>query len=260
MEITRIKNIKDKLLDSMVGKYVLFDNTKLPPKHLRFCGKEFRDDDYFLTSAESEARRLANFCNLSSASRVLDVGCGPGRLPIGILRLIGEVEKYRGVDVDRRVINWCRNHITKGHRGFQFVHINVRNARYNPKGNRLLKGFKLPFRDGEFDIIYLFSVFSHMIIDELEIYVSEFCRMLDPGGKLFLTGFFEKNVPTMVANPNGYRGKWRGELHCVRYNIDFFKDLLHRNGFAVERFDHGTEVDGQSSIYASKQPKYTQVD
>jgi SAM-dependent methyltransferase len=261
VEITRIKKIKDKLLDSLGRKYVLLDKTKLPPKHLRFCGKEFGDDDYFPASAEKEARRLASFCGLSRSSKVLDVGCGPGRLPIGILRFLREVEKYRGVDVDRRAINWCSRHISEEHHAFQFVHLDVRNARYNPQGNGSLEDFKFPFKDGEVRYnLSFFSVFSHMTTEDVDMYLSEFCRMLSPEGKLFLTGFFEKGVPPMTINPNGYRDKWSGELHCVRYDIDFFKDLLYRNGFALERFDHAVEVDGQSSIYASKRLKYSPVD
>ena len=57
----------------------------LPAPHLRSAGPEFKDDAYFLKSARAEATRLVDDLGLTAESRVLEIGCGAGRLPIGLL-------------------------------------------------------------------------------------------------------------------------------------------------------------------------------
>jgi len=49
--------------------------------------------------------------------------------------------------------------------------IDVENTRYNPEGEKFSEKFKLPFDDHSFDIIYLYSVFSHMTDQDIIIYL-----------------------------------------------------------------------------------------
>lgn len=238
-------------LSRIIGDHVRYQGVILPAKHLRLCGTRFWTDAYFLASAQREADRLIRHLGLSRESRVLDVGCGVGRLAIGIISRLGELTKYRGIDVSEPAIEWCRRHLSAEHPGFQFVHIDVRNPRYNPAGREIQPGFELPFAEQEFDIIYLYSVFSHMTTADVRAYLREFRRVLAPGGRVFLTGFLEEKVPEMSVNPAGYRRKWSGELHCVRYERGFFERLTREQGFGVERFEYGQETDGQSAMYLS---------
>ncbi|HYJ78008.1 MAG TPA: hypothetical protein VEW03_00200, partial [Longimicrobiaceae bacterium] len=60
------------------------DGSILPPPERRWCGPEFRDDAFFLRSAEAEARRLVERLGCGPRTRLLEVGCGYGRLPIGL--------------------------------------------------------------------------------------------------------------------------------------------------------------------------------
>jgi SAM-dependent methyltransferase len=221
----------------------------LPAKHLRFCGAEFKDNEYFLVSAKAEAERLIKQNHLSRDSRILDLGCGVGRLPIGILAKGLEIKSYCGIDVDERSIRWCKKHIQSKHHQFQFQHTNARNALYNPKGAEVDTKLRLPFDDQSLDIIYLYSVFSHMLIGDVRIYAREFKRVLRQDGSVFLTAFAEDNVPDVVENPVGYKMRWNGPLHCVRYNLAFLSGLFTDAGFRLANFVHGRETDGQSAIY-----------
>jgi SAM-dependent methyltransferase len=231
---------------------VFYNNMPLPAKHLRFCGSKFTSDKYFLSSAQMEADRLVEFFDLSEKSRVLDVGCGVGRLPIGILSRIGEIQYYCGVDVSEKSIQWCQRNIKSKHPNYDFIYLDVKNPRYNPQGKNLDKDFQLQFEDKEFDIIYLYSVFSHMTTDDVIVYLKEFHRLLSPTGKIFLTAFIEDDVPDMVINPDNYKKQWKGLLHCVRYNKLFFQSLLIDNGFKIDRFDFEKEEDEQSGFYLFK--------
>jgi SAM-dependent methyltransferase len=248
---SRLIRAARQVLSRVAADHVRYQGLVLPAKHLRLCGSRFWDDAYFLASAQAEVERLIRHLGLNRKSRVLDVGCGVGRLALGILSRVGEIEKYRGIDVSAPVIDWCGRYLTPEHPGFQFVHIDVHNPRYNPGGQTINPEFQLPFAEREFDIIYLYSVFSHMTTGDVRAYLREFRRLLDGAGRVFLTGFFEEGVPEMSVNPEGYRRKWSGELHCVRYHRGFFESLAGEQGFQVGRFDYGQDTDGQSAMYLS---------
>lgn len=236
----------------LAPRYTLHEGVRLPPPHLRFCGPEFRDDAFFLASARAEADRLVRECGVGPGSRVLDVGCGPGRLAIGLLDRLGGVAEYRGLDVHRPAIRWCARHLSPRHPGFHFQHVDVRNARYNPAGAVAAGGTRLPLPDGHFDVAYLYSVFSHMLRADVQGYLAELRRVLAPGGTLFFTGFVEENVDEVSENPAGYGMAWQGPLHCVRYERGTMEQMLREAGLEVVRLVHGGETDGQSAVYARR--------
>lgn len=242
---------------------VTHDGVLLPPRNQRPCGANFQDDGFYLGSARKEADMLAESMGLSSESRLLDVGSGPGRLAIGIRDRIGDIRRYCGVDVDENSARWGWQYITCKHPNFQFLHIDVENTRYNPEGAQSDGDFAFPFGDGEFDIITLYSVFTHMLTDGVWAYLKEFQRILTPDGRIYLTAFLEDDVPDVEENPEGYLGReWKGALHCVRYEREFFEGLLDEAGFKLDGFDLGrgrggtdfgiVKERGQSGVYLSR--------
>lgn len=230
-------------------EHVRYQNHVLPPSTLRTGGPPFQDNAYYLSSAENEVRRLVRHFDFNSTMRLLDIGCGSGRLAIGILSILGNISRYHGIDVSKPRINWCVRHISAKHPDFLFTHIDVENSRYNPYGQGITDGFSLPLSDGGCDIVYLYSVFSHMTIDQVDKYLEEIRRVLSESGHVFFTAFVEKDVPDMSVNPENYRRRWSGPLHCVRYERSFFDQLLRTRGFFVDHFEYGMETDGQSAYY-----------
>lgn len=230
--------------------FTVHDGITLPAPKLRFGGRYFKEDKDFLESAQHEARRLQSHFHLDRKSRLLEIGCGPGRLPIGILTSVGDIASYLGVDVNKRSVDWCRRHIEPHHPSFHFVHLDVANRRYNQDGT--LARARLPADDRSFDIVYLYSVFSHLLREDVEHYLGEIGRVLRPGGGVFLTAFVEENVADVAENPPDYQGgRWQGALHCVLYDRHFLEGLLSRQGLVVDRFEHGQETDRQSAYYLS---------
>jgi len=234
-----------------IKKYVEVSGSIIPSRYSRCCGSEFKDDNYYLESGEKESNRLIDYFQCTQQSRILDIGCGQGRLPIGILRVIGEIN-YIGIDVDQKSINWCKQYIESKHPSFKFKHLNLYNERYNKNGNKIDAGFCFDVVENSVDIIYLFSVFSHTTEEDMRTYLKDFSRILDKGGKIFFTTFVEDDVPNVSINPENYHLKCSGPLHIVRYNKDYLFSVLAEYGYSILNFTHRTEADGQSAIYLCK--------
>jgi SAM-dependent methyltransferase len=229
---------------------VRYQGIAIPPPEDRQGGRHFQDNAAFVAAGAGDAARLQDAFGLTTSSRVLDIGCGNGRLAIGLLHQIGEMRSYTGVDIAARSIEWCDRHIAGEHPGMRFVHIDVANERYNPAGAELSDGYRLPLPDQSADVIHLYSVFSHMQTQDVRVYLREFARLLAGGGGVFLTAFVEHDVQDMAVNPPDYGPiAWEGALHCVRFDRVFFERLVAEAGLRIERLDHGSDPDGQSAIY-----------
>jgi SAM-dependent methyltransferase len=219
----------------------------LPPLRLRAGGAYFKSDGAFIDGGRCDARRLALYAGLDTGSRVLDIGCGAGRLAIGICEEIGEVAHYLGLDVDRNVIDWDHRHLHRHDHRLQFRHMDVANERYNQGGRQPAATSVLPVEDDSFDVVYAYSVFSHMRAAEVAHYLQEIRRVLADTGMGMFTAFVETDVPDEEVNPAGYGPQaWRGALHCVRFSRAYFENTIEAAGLAVDTFEHGQETDGQS--------------
>lgn len=223
----------------------------IPLPEKRWCGDEFKDDNYYIQSAEKEANRLINHFQLMQKHNVLDVGCGQGRLPIGILRVIGEIN-YIGIDVHLESIDWCQRYIQRRHPTFVFKHFNIYNERYNKEGIQIDDKFRFEIASKSIDIIYLYSVFSHTTEEDMRVYLKEFSRILNDQGKIFLTTFVEEGVDDYSINPKDYHTYSPSPLHIVRYNKNYLFSTFNEYGFSVLNFTYGSETAGQSAIYLSK--------
>ena len=241
----------------------MIDTTKLPlpPKNLRWGGPRFADDEFFLQSGLSNVRKLEQITGLDGQARVLDVGCGSGRLLLGLLQRYGSIKEFAGLDVHRPMIEWSQENLAALSPDIKFVWHDVQNERYNPKGKALTKARSWPLESNHFDLITLFSVFSHMWLKDIRHYLTEMKRVLDPGGKIFLTLFVEDDVPDEVENPTDYHREWKGRLHCIRLNRQTFEKLVRKAGLRVDYFLYRHTNDGQSSYVLSRkdQPPFRAV-
>jgi SAM-dependent methyltransferase len=207
----------------------------LPPPKLRWGGLRLKDDRAYVNSATILATNVQRLAGLTPEAHLLDVGCGPGRLLIG-LDLVAPVARYVGVDTHQDVVAWAARHL--GGPGVEFHLALLFNERYNTSGRRPEQPGFLPFEDGEFDAACLHSVFSHMRVPDIALYLTELSRLLPQGGRAYATAFVEDGVPDETENPSDYGGPWSGPLHCVRLNRALFERLVADAGLAVDGFEY----------------------
>jgi 2-polyprenyl-3-methyl-5-hydroxy-6-metoxy-1,4-benzoquinol methylase len=118
----------------------------------------------------SEIKRYAGKLGrkLGRDSRVLDFGCGWGRIIRFFLKDVTADNLY-GIDVDSEMIDLCIKTVGHGH--------------YSA-----IKPLPpLEFSEGSFDIVYAYSVFSHLAEPVHIQWIEEFSRILKPGGILVAT-------------------------------------------------------------------------
>jgi ubiquinone/menaquinone biosynthesis C-methylase UbiE len=133
--------------------------------------------------------QIKSLINLEPTASVLDIGCGIGRLAIPLTKVLNEKGRYEGFDIVKSGITWCNKHIKPKYPNFNFIHVDLKNDLYNLKTNREAKNFTFPYKDGEFDVVILTSVFTHMMPDDVNNYLKEIARVLKKDGKCFVTFF-----------------------------------------------------------------------
>ncbi|UCF81875.1 MAG: class I SAM-dependent methyltransferase [Acidobacteriota bacterium] len=132
-------------------------------------------------------RSLVDLCGLEPEERVLDAGCGAGRLAFGLTGYLGPKGRYDGFDVDAKSIHWAQRNISNKFPNFHFQVADVQNRSYNPRGGIPAAAFTFPYENETFDLVFLFSVFTHMLPADMERYMAEISRVLKKGKRAYLT-------------------------------------------------------------------------
>ena len=177
-----------------------------------------------------EQHALARSAGLANCRRVLDFGCGCGRTLFWLVRRYPCVE-FHGVDVDREAIDWCRLHLDSA----RFVASPI-----TPP---------LPYPDQHFDLVYCFSVFTHLDEGLQDLWLDELHRIVRRDGILLLTvhggraaevldaddrlklntaGFLFKSSGKLKGLvPPWYQTAWHSEDYIVRRISRWFRDVRY---------------------------------
>jgi SAM-dependent methyltransferase len=134
------------------------------------------------------AEHLKMYASLNRQSRVLEIGCGCGRTAFALSAILDD-GGFDGLDIEKKSIASCQQNKLFCRKKFRFHFLDVQNNEYNPTGSSRADSYKFPYADNEFDVIFLVSVFTHMLTNDVENYIAEISRMLKPGGVCMLTTF-----------------------------------------------------------------------
>ena len=189
---------------------------------------------------------LVELCELQPGDAVLDVGCGSGRMAVPLTGYLSRDGRYAGFDISKTAIAWCKENISRTHPNFDFEVADIWNKYYNPKGKCKSSVFRFPYPDASFDIVFLTSVFTHMLPPDVERYLHEIARVLKPGGRCLST-FFMLNeeslclIETDKRNPDfkyKRQGYWTSDRKRPEAAIappeEFVRDLHEKYGLALQ--------------------------
>jgi SAM-dependent methyltransferase len=154
---------------------------------------------------------------LQEPRRVLEIGCGQGRL-LQILHDAGHIAA--GIDLAQEALDRCPSGLDV----------------------RVAEGTQLPFGAAAFDLVLSFDVFEH--IPDSDRHLAEVRRVLKPGGHYLLqTPNKWTNIPFEIVRWSSTRGIRRTfdflkpPEHCALHSYRELKRRLTANHFEVKFYD-----------------------
>lgn len=177
----------------------------------------------------------------SSSSDVVELGCGCGR----IARALRDPSwdrwfegTYVGVDIDREMIEYCRENFPAGR--FEFVLSPHKSATYSSDNlcvaSETAWDFSIAAPESK-DFVYSISLFSHLLEAEVFDYLRETYRILRPGGVMYMTFFCLEYVELgrrwtfEHRRGNAYLESEQYPEAAVAYHEAFMTELATNCGF-----------------------------
>jgi len=173
------------------------------------------------------AMRRAGVASLGNID-ILDVGCGV-RFTSTIVNRRIPIKSYTGVEVNKPIVDFLRENVTIHDSRFRYVHWNVKNDMYNPGGVSMDKIDDLPLL-GEYDLIWMFSVFTHLNPADALILLKILRRHIRSRGRLFFSAFIDDALAGFEDRDKDH------PLHHAYYGRLFMESLINQAGWHVEGF------------------------
>lgn len=160
---------------------------------------------------------------LNPQSRVLDFGVGWGRMIRCFLRDVDAANLY-GVDVNDKFLTAARR-----------TGVRANLHKITPRG-------RLEYDDGYFDVVYSYSVFTHLPKDIQELWLGEIHRVLRPGGVLVATTQPPRFIDAIAGFSEEKRKKsaWNRELSAQLALVGDAHAILRDEGLVFLRTNNGT--------------------
>lgn len=206
----------------------------------------------FKANGEEFLKIYRENCGLRTDERMLDIGCGTGRKTLPLTQYFDDRAVYEGLDITKQGIDWCREKITPRFPNFHFQQIDVYNKLYNPEGTHKAVEYKFPFPDAAFTFVMLGSVFTHMLPDDLENYLSEISRVMAVGGRCLISYFLlnEESLRHVEAGEGTLDLKYVFDNYrvislevpedAIAFDESWVRNLYEKLGLKIVRLDYGS--------------------
>jgi SAM-dependent methyltransferase len=227
------------------------DQLPLPPARLIFLVAGSSDIAWFLRGGALAAESLSellvkNGASIDKMDAILDFGCGCGR----VLRHWRGLTQTRvsGSDYNRLLVQWCQENLS-----FADVRLN----RLSPP---------LDFDDAQFDLVYAFSVFTHLTPNLQLDWIKELARVLKPGGYVVVSTHGDSYSHRL--KPSERRLFDAGQLvvkddleapghnTCAAYHpVAYVRDVLASGLEVVDFVPEGARGNPRQDMYLIRKPR-----
>ena len=183
--------------------------------------------------------------------RILDVGCGLGRVALPLSRLLDQRGSYDGFDTSRDYIEWCTRNLPLDLTRFRFRHFDIQSSHYNESGAISAEAFPFPWPDHSFSLAIAVSLFTHLSAAATTNYLHEIARTLQPDGRLFASFFVLDEQSTQLAESDttdprftarfdeGMIGDPANPEAAVAFNAEWLAETLGSAGLVFDAFYPG---------------------
>lgn len=226
---------------------LLTGRTGLPPFSIRAHTNGVQGEfggAKFINSGKMVLDRLQKLGVDLADKDILDVGSSCGRLAFAAREKIGN-GTYHGIDIDKVTIEWAKRHFANEKGKFNFNLIDVYSDVYNSSSATDASTYKFPFPESKFDLVFAYSLFTHLLEDELKNYIYNSYRVLRENGK-FVFSCFSVNgdlsgtfLERSVKSGNTYIYSPDSPRKANAYEKEYIEDILRSAGFRTIVFDQG---------------------
>lgn len=185
-------------------------------------------------------RRLIEQAALRPSDRVLEIGCGTGKLSIMVKQLHPEAEII-GMDPDPKALTRARRKAARAGTAVRFD-----------------QGFseELPYPDGSLDKVLSALMFHHLQPDAKKLALAETRRVLRPGGSFHIVDFSDGTDRSggFLARSHGFLARLVHHSHGSQPD-DTVIALMREAGFPEPReLDRQTHILGQITYFEASSP------
>jgi SAM-dependent methyltransferase len=222
----------------------------LPPKELRTLVGSPEIDDFNLVGS-GLVEFFKDHCDLKPYEKMLEPGCGCGRVAQFLTKYLDNKGQYEGFDIVEKSIEWCLDNINSKFPNFHFTHSDIQNTFYNPAGKIKASEYRFPYADRSFDFVFLPSVFTHMLPEDMEHYFSEIARVLKTDGRCLISFYLlnEESIKNMNNNVSQTIFTIKGNYGVadinvpeavVAYQEEYVKQLFKKNKLNIKSIYYGS--------------------
>jgi ubiquinone/menaquinone biosynthesis C-methylase UbiE len=163
-----------------------YDGYQIPIGLLNLTGG---GPDQFHVISQYHIAALQEVAPLRPEMNILEIGCGIGRDAIPLTKILSKNGSYLGIDISQESITWDSENITARFPNFRFICHDIKEPWYNPNGKLSLRDCSIPLPENSVDLVILQSVLTHMLRDNISLYLKEFSRVIRDDGHIYATVF-----------------------------------------------------------------------